>query len=263
VDPLGGIFLVVDGVGGHVAGEVAADLAVKTILARLGRSIGSPEERVRQAITLANNEIFRQATEVPAQAGMACVVTLALLADDRLTIGHVGDSRMYKLTPDEISKLTHDHSPIGQREDAQELSELEAMRHPRRNEVFRDVGSAPHEPDDVDFIELVTSGFEDESAILLCSDGLSDMLTATEIQRVVRLHAGDPGAVVDALVTAANAAGGKDNVTVVYAEGPKFPRVRAAADETLPLPIPSVASTERAHETPRGFFRRLIEGWRT
>jgi hypothetical protein len=122
------------------------------------------------------------------------------------------------------------------------------------------VGSAPHEPGDEDFIELVACGFEDDAAILLCSDGLSDMLTAIEIQRIVRLHAGDPGAVVEALVTAANAAGGKDNVTVVYAEGLKFPRSRAAVDDTLPLLLPAQESmAEPARGTSRGFFRRVIE----
>ena len=155
VDADRGVFLVVDGVGGHAAGEVAAAIAVDVITQRLERPIGTPAQRVREAIALANNEILRQAERSPAHAGMTCVLTLALLTEDQLTIGHVGDSRLYKVTRDGLRKLTHDHSPIGEREDAQEISEAEAMRHPRRSEVFRDVGSAFHEPDDPDFIELV------------------------------------------------------------------------------------------------------------
>ena len=228
VDAERGIFLVVDGVGGHAAGEVAAAIAVDVITQRLERPIGTPAQRVREAIALANNEILRQAERSPAHAGMTCVLTLALLADDQLTIGHVGDSRLYKLTRDGLRKLTHDHSPIGEREDAQEISEAEAMKHPRRSEVFRDVGSAFHEPDDPDFIELVEASFEPDAALLLCSDGLSDMISSAVIRRTVRAHVGNPDRVVQSLIDAANKAGGKDNITVVYAEGTDF----AAASKT-------------------------------
>ncbi len=186
VDVDRGVFLVVDGVGGHAAGEVAAAIAVDVITQRLERPIGTPAQRVREAIALANNEILRQAERSPAHAGMTCVLTLALLTEDQLTIGHVGDSRLYKLTRDGLRKLTHDHSPIGEREDAQEISEADAMKHPRRSEVFRDVGSAFHEPDDPDFIELVDATFEPDAALLLCSDGLSDMISSAVILRTVR-----------------------------------------------------------------------------
>ena len=104
---------------------------------------------------------------------MACVLTLALVEDDRLTIGHVGDSRLYLVWNGAIRKLTSDHSPVGEREDHAELSEQEAMLHPRRNEVFRDVGSVPREPGDDDFIEIRQCRFKPDAAILLCSDGLS------------------------------------------------------------------------------------------
>ncbi|HET9706162.1 MAG TPA: protein phosphatase 2C domain-containing protein [Vicinamibacterales bacterium] len=227
-----GILLVVDGVGGHAAGEVAAAIAVDVITQRLERPIGTPAQRVREAIALANNEILRQAERSPAHAGMTCVLTLALLTEEQLTIGHVGDSRLYKLTRGGLRKLTHDHSPIGEREDAQEMSEAEAMKHPRRSEVFRDVGSAFHEPDDRDFIELVEATFEPDAALLLCSDGLSDMLTSATIRRTVRDHAGDPERVVRSLINAANKAGGKDNITVVYVEGTDFAGANAAQGAT-------------------------------
>jgi serine/threonine protein phosphatase PrpC len=222
VDVERGIYVVADGVGGHVAGEVAATIACDVIVRRLERPTGSAEQRVREAITLANNEIVRQAASSPAYAGMTCVVTLALVDDECLTVGHVGDSRLYLLTPRGISKLTHDHSPVGEREDAKEISELDAMRHPRRNEVFRDVGSALRAPDDPGFIEVVEAHFDEDSAMLLCSDGLSDMLATTVIERTVRQRAGDPAVVAQALIDAANDAGGTDNVTAVYVEGPRF-----------------------------------------
>ena len=231
VDADRGVFLVVDGVGGHAAGEVAAAIAVDVITQRLERPIGTPAQRVREAIALANNEILRQAERSPAHAGMTCVLTLALLTEDQLTIGHVGDSRLYKLTRSGLRKLTHDHSPVGEREDAQEISEADAMKHPRRSEVFRDVGSAFHEPDDPDFIELVEATLEPDAALLLCSDGLSDMISTAAILRTVREHAGAPDQVVRSLIDAANKAGGKDNITVVYAEGTGFAAASKAADK--------------------------------
>ena len=232
VDVDRGVFLVVDGVGGHAAGEVAAAIAVDVITQRLERPIGTPAQRVREAIALANNEILRQAERSPAHAGMTCVLTLALLTEDQLTIGHVGDSRLYKLTRDGLRKLTHDHSPIGEREDAREISEADAMKHPRRSEVFRDVGSMFHEPDDPDFIELVAATFEPDAALLICSDGLSDMISSAVILRTVREHAGAPDRVAQSLIDAANKAGGKDNITVVYAEGTDFAAASAAPDAT-------------------------------
>ncbi|HYT73633.1 MAG TPA: hypothetical protein VEL79_02690, partial [Vicinamibacterales bacterium] len=121
-----------------------------------------------------------------------------------------------------IRKLTRDHSPVGEREDAGELSENDAMRHPHRNEVFRDVGTIFRDKDEQDFVEIVEEPLEADAAILLCSDGLSDMLPASTIAHIVRQHAGNPEQVVEALVAAANDAGGRDNITVVYAEMPLF-----------------------------------------
>jgi serine/threonine protein phosphatase PrpC len=218
-----GVYGVIDGIGGHAAGEIAAGIAADVILQRLARPLGTPAERVREAIAIANNEIFRRADELPDLHGMACVVTLALVNDGTLTIGHVGDSRLYLLNGAGMHKLTHDHSPVGEREDAREMSELDAMRHPRRNEVFRDVGSAFRDKDDDEFVEIVEAPFTSDSAILLCTDGLTDLVPAAVIERIVRRHAGRPQLVAEALVDAANEAGGKDNVTVVYAEAPGFP----------------------------------------
>jgi hypothetical protein len=90
------------------------------------------------------------------------------------------------------------------------------MRHPRRNEVFRDVGSEPHGPDDPEFVDLHEVPFDPGDALLLCSDGLSDLVESAAILRVVGEHAGDPNAIVHGLIDAANVAGGKDNITAVY-----------------------------------------------
>lgn len=217
-----GIFVVIDGVGGQAAGGRAADVALDAIRARLAPEDGRTADRIRAAIADANNEIHRQAASRAEWRGMACVVTVAVVAGSRLVVGHVGDTRLYKLRGAAFEKITSDHSPVGEREDAGEIEELDAMRHPRRNEVYRDVGSEVHGADDDGFVEIREITWEADAALLLCSDGLTDLVTSDAIRRIVAEKKGAPQRVAAALVHAANEAGGKDNVTVVYVEGPAF-----------------------------------------
>jgi serine/threonine protein phosphatase PrpC len=229
-----GIFLVVDGIGGQAAGEKAAEIAVDRIRTRLERQTGTVEERIREAITMANNEILHAAQSNEQWHGMACVLTVAVLENGSAVVGHVGDSRLYLIRRGEIRKVTHDHSPVGEREDNRELTEAEAMKHPRRNEVYRDVGSEEHTPADADFIEVRRISFEPDSALLLCSDGLSDQVTSNEIRRAVESNAGNPEAAVRELIAAANRAGGKDNVTVLVVEGETFTAVQEEPAKAAP-----------------------------
>ena len=228
-DPQRGIFFVVDGVGGSAAGEVAAGIATEVLRSRLERRTGTSEERVREAITLANREILRQAEAAPEYEGMACVLTVVLVEDDKVTVGHVGDSRLYEVRRSSIRQVTRDHSPVGVMEAEGRLSEAEAMRHPRRSEVYRDVGSAPHAPDDPEFIETSELVLEPQAALLLCTDGLSDQVSSRAILQIVRAGANDPDSAARRLIDAANEAGGKDNVTVVLVYGERFAG-RASAD---------------------------------
>jgi len=222
VDLTRGLFLVIDGVGGQAAGGTAADLALTTMRSRLERETGTIADRAREAIALANNEIHRAAELRPEWNGMACVLTLVIVDDGCAVVGHVGDTRLYKLRHDRIDKITRDHSPVGEREDSNELSELEAMHHPRRNEVYRDVGSDPHQPDDPDFIDVCEIAFEPDAALLLCSDGLTDLVDSSALYDIIGRFAGQPDLVVKELIGAANVAGGKDNVSAVYVEGGRF-----------------------------------------
>ena len=184
---------------------------------------------MRRAITLANNEIFTLAQENEEWRGMACVLTLAVVQEDAVTVGHVGDSRLYLIWNGTVRKLTSDHAPVGEREDLGELTEAEAMVHPRRHEVFRDVGSRVRDLDEPDFVELKSFPFHPAAAMLLCSDGLSDSLTSAEINEVVEQYDGDPGVISQALVNAANEAGGRDNISVVFIAGPEFLGVHSPA----------------------------------
>jgi serine/threonine protein phosphatase PrpC len=228
-DDAAGIFLVVDGLGGHPAGEFAAQTAVDIIVRNLHPEDGGIERQVRDAITAANNEIFQLAQQDAGCSGMACVLTLAVAQDDTLTVGHVGDSRLYLVWNGNIRKLTSDHSPVGEQEDSGHLTETEAMTHPRRNEVFRDVGSRPRTPEDDDFIDIRSLPFHPDGALLLCSDGLTDSLTSTEIASILETYNGDPADLAERLVAAANESGGTDNVSVVFVAGPDFIGVNSPA----------------------------------
>jgi serine/threonine protein phosphatase PrpC len=254
-DPARGLFIVIDGVGGQAAGGKAADVALSILRKRLERETEPVAERVRKAITNANNEIYRVARTRPEWNGMACVLTVAVIGDGRVTIGHVGDTRLYKLRNHAIEKITRDHSPVGEREDSKEISELQAMRHPRRNEVYRDVGSEHHTLADPEFIDIEDVPFEPDSALLLCSDGLSDLVESATIANVINRSVGDPEAVSQTLIATANAAGGKDNITVVYVEGEQF-----AASQSRRGVSPSIVMRPPMEPPPRSatLLRHLI-----
>lgn len=265
-DPERGIFAVIDGVGGEQGGEIAAQAALDVLRARLSRRTTDPGRLVREAIALANKQIYEQSQRDERLAGMACVLTVAVLDGGKLTVGHVGDSRLYALRRGEIRKVTRDHSPVGTREDAGEISELEAMHHPRRNEIFRDVGSAPHEPDDEGFIDVQEIPFEPDGAILLCSDGLSDLVTAGAILDTVESRAGDPQAAVEELIAQANAQGGKDNISVVLVLGERFgqgggPRAAATDTKRTSAAGPAPGSPWRTASVKPTLGERLRSPW--
>ncbi len=243
-DPARGIFIVIDGVGGQAAGDTAAETALHRIRERLETGAGVVDDRIRDAITSANDEIYRLASRRPEWKGMACVLTVAVLDGEEIVVGHVGDTRLYKVRRGRIEKLTKDHSPVGEREDAGDLSEADAMRHPRRNEVYRDVGSERHQPADPGFIDVFRAPFEEDAAILLCSDGLTDLVDSATIRRTVEEYAGHAYEIVRALIDAANEAGGKDNVTIVYVEGSRFADGADTRDMTArrSLPVEAVSA---------------------
>ena len=260
VDEGRGIFLVVDGLGGHAAGELAAETAVRIIRESMGtvdpqNASGEIEEKVRQSITQANNRIYELAQSNETWKGMACVLTLAVAHEDQITVGHVGDSRLYLAWNGSLRKLTSDHSPVGEREDQGELTEEEAMLHPRRNEVFRDVGSRLQQAHDSQFVDVKSFLFRPDAAVLLCSDGLSDGLTSSQISGIIEHYDGDPDSIARQLVEAANNAGGKDNISVVFVAGPEF---LGSQSNTLVEVRPRHAVTRMRQEGSR--WRDAVKG---
>lgn len=217
-----GVFLVVDGMGGHAAGELAADTAAQVIAEQMRHPAGDVERTIRAAITAANNRIYELAESHEECHGMACVLTLAVAHDDHFTVGHVGDSRLYLIWNGNLRKITSDHSLVGEKEDRGELTEEQAMAHPRRHEVLRDVGSRPRGPDDAQFIEIKDFVFRPDAALLICSDGLTDVLTSAQMKAIVERYDGDPGHTARLLTKAASDSGGQDNISVVFIAGSEF-----------------------------------------
>jgi len=237
-----GIFIVADGMGGHAGGEVAATIAVETISEKLKEYKGGDiQQRIRQAITIANEKIFEMAQAYQILQGMACVLTVVVIEDDKIFIGHVGDTRLYLLEFAEstslsvlnIKKLTRDHSPIGRREDEEGLSEIEAMQHPRRNEVFRDVGSQKRDPDEEDFIGTEERFFDKNTALLLCSDGLTDLVGSARVREIVE-NTTNSQETVNKLIVEALHKGGKDNVTVLLIANKEFYKALNKIRNTYP-----------------------------
>ena len=224
-------FGVIDGMGGHAGGRLAAEIAQREIRQALKSSSGDAATRLRQAIAQANRAIREGRLENPQFSEMACVLTLLLLEEGRVTVAHIGDTRLYKIHGQTLQQITQDHSPVGELVRAGRLTEEEAMRHPNRNLVLRDVGSTPHAPGDPGWIDVYQCDFEPDAALLLASDGLCDQVPPADILALVRQQAAQPVKAAKTLVDRANRAGGKDNVSVILITGPQFARLHASRGE--------------------------------
>jgi protein phosphatase len=213
-----GFFAVADGMGGHAAGEVAARLAVETMLDAVRRRAAAGSARdplvasssLREAIDEANRRICESITTHEEQRGMGTTIAAVLAAGDRAVVAHVGDSRVYLLREGRLLRLTSDHSWVNEQVKLGLLSDDAAQRHPMRNIVTRALGSRS----DVD-VEIALESIRGGDVILLCSDGLNTMLSDDEIRDLLGAHHDDPEAAARTLVAAANARGGDDNVTVI------------------------------------------------
>jgi serine/threonine protein phosphatase PrpC len=231
LDRAAGAFAVVDGMGGHAGGQKAAELALEALKKGLKETRKDPERRVREAIAQANRAIHDGRKRYPEYHEMACVLTALVIDQGRVTAGHVGDTRLYKLQGDRLTQISIDHSPVGELVRAGRLTEEEAMRHPHRNLVLRDVGSTPRSPDEPGFIDIYKFDFEPDAALLLCSDGLCDQVPPADILALVKQNAPAVKKICEVLVERSNRAGGKDNVSVVIVLGPQFAAARGARSD--------------------------------
>ncbi len=210
-----GIFAVADGMGGHSAGEIASRIIVETLEKKAGTELfagdrgqpADPPSWVAESVLAANDAVFSH--RKTRGTDMGSTVVLAYVVDTRAYIAHLGDSRAYWVGPDGLQQLTSDHSLVERLVAAGRISRAEARHHPQRNVIYKTVGDRlDAEPD------VTEHTFEPGEALLLCSDGLSGMLDDEQIAAVIAA-APSPRQAVDALVQAANDAGGDDNITAI------------------------------------------------
>jgi len=207
------LFAIADGMGGARAGEVAAGIAATALR---DERLGVVDEASLEAtIAEANRRVWERSVADPTTAGMGTTVTVALVdaPEAQIVFGHVGDSRAYRLRGDVLEQVTTDHSLVAELVESGVLTPEEAERHPQRSAITRAVGT-----DRAIEVDVFTAPAELDDLVLLCSDGLTDMLTKDEIAAVIVGADRDPDAAATALVAAANAQGGEDNITVVLFE---------------------------------------------
>jgi serine/threonine protein phosphatase PrpC len=242
-DPDVGLLVLADGMGGYNAGEVASGIAVKTItnlvregllredLASIDRNTGltRPSIVLRDAITRANKIIYQTARSQAECEGMGTTVVAALFYDNRISIAHVGDSRLYRQRGSQISQVTMDHSLLQELVDRGFYSPEEAQRAANKNYVTRALGVEPQVE-----VEVQEHPVDKGDIFILCSDGLSDMVEDEDIRLTISTFGANLDTVAKQLIQLANENGGRDNVSVVLAQANEaFPASRGVMDKLL------------------------------
>jgi PPM family protein phosphatase len=242
-DPEIGLMVLADGMGGYNAGEVASGIAVKTIVGLVREAVEREDWRIhdpkagltrasiilRDAIVRANKIIFQTARTQPQCEGMGTTVVGALFFDNRVSIAHVGDSRMYRLRSNDLEQLTMDHSLLQELVDRGFYSAEEAQRAANKNYVTRALGVEPN----VD-VELQEHPVHKGDLYLICSDGLSDMVEDDDIHLTISTFGANLENATKQLIQLGNDNGGKDNISVLAAEVIEtFPAPRGVLDKML------------------------------
>ena len=230
------LFAVADGIGGAQAGELASSLAAAAV--RDDSSDGSGDGRVRvdALIQEANRRVYQRQSEDASLSGMGTTMTVALLEEGHVWIGHVGDSRAYLVRGGSLEQLTEDHSLVAELVRSGRLSPEEAEAHPQRSVVTRALGTDP----DVD-VDTFSVDAKPNDLFMICSDGLTSMVSDDAILEEIRSHRDDLRAAAKALVRAANRGGGEDNITVVFFE---IQPDEDAIERTVTLPPPAEEEDE-------------------
>jgi PPM family protein phosphatase len=236
------VFVVADGMGGAQAGEVASRIAVETFAQGLPAS-GTAEQRLVTRVREANRQIFDVSRSERERAGMGTTLTAAYLDDSNLTIAHVGDSRAYLFRGGSLKRLTQDHSLVDELVRRGKLTEEQAAEHPQRSIITRALGPEPEVE-----VDTWTYPVRPGDVLMLCSDGLTSMVSEERVKEVLASSDSLKSA-AQALIDEANAAGGRDNITVVLfriedVEGGKD----GVVDQPTIVGAPAVAaSRDKAH----------------
>ncbi len=220
MDTRNALLVVADGMGGHQAGNVASAMAIKVaenywqdISSNSSISAENARQLLKDMILDANQQIISEAAGTSTLRGMGTTLTAGLLRGSHLTIGHVGDSRAYRIHNDSIELLTRDHSLLEQLIEAGEIRPEKAKNHPQRHILTRAVGI-----DNRLEVDIYEKEIESGSVLLFCTDGLTNQVNDDEIKNIC-LEDQNPQKMVSALIKKANDRGGHDNITVVVATG--------------------------------------------
>ncbi len=208
------LFIVADGIGGHKSGEIASNMTVDIIKNNLKtvdeyESITDLEDDFIKAISLANNEVYNKSIQDTELSGMGTTLTLIYFYKDSVLIGHVGDSRTYVVSEDRIQQLTEDDTFVNKLVELGEITPIEAANHPKRNIITNAIGTDTR----ID-ISLIQYNYAVDEYLLICTDGLTDMVTNNEILKIVNEYK-DPTSIKEQLIKSALDAGGKDNITFI------------------------------------------------
>ena len=241
------IACVIDGVGGYAGGEVAAALARESILQRLQNPSGNVVPMLVDCFNLANQKIINEKQTDKKHSSMACVATLAVIDIEKniFNYAHVGDTRLYLLRDNSLIKISHDQSFVGFLEDSGRLTEEAAMKHPKRNEINKALGFETQLAKSDDYIETGQSPFLPGDMVLLCSDGLTDMVDKQTMEEILAEETSLKEKCTK-LIAQANANGGRDNITVVLVKNNKKPLQHNA---TMPAAgvTKSIISEDKPH----------------
>jgi protein phosphatase len=245
------VFVVADGMGGAQAGEVASRIAVEAFAQELPSS-GTPEQRLVSRVQEANKRIFDVSRAERERAGMGTTLTAAYLADSNLTIAHVGDSRAYLFRDGALKRLTQDHSLVDELVRRGKLTEEQAAEHPQRSIITRALGPEPEVE-----VDTWTYPVRAGDVLLLCSDGLTSMVSEERVAEILA-STDNVKTAAQALIDEANAAGGRDNITVVLF---RIEEVEGAGDGVVDQPTmvgapavsapPSRSAATKAVKAPR------------
>ena len=224
------LFAVADGMGGAQAGELASSLAAAALRDDTAEREGG-EQRVDELIQQANRRVYTRQAQDASASGMGTTMTVALVEDGGVTIGHVGDSRAYLIRDRRLEQLTEDHSLVAELVRSGKLSPEEAEDHPQRSVITRVLGTDP----DVD-VDVFSVETEPGDLFMICSDGLTSMVDDDTILREIERHRPDLQGAAKALVRAANKGGGEDNITVIFFEIAGGDGGGETTERTLTLP---------------------------
>jgi len=224
------LFAVADGIGGAQAGELASSLAAAAVRDDSSDGRGDGRRRVDELIQEANRRVYQRQSEDASLSGMGTTMTVALFEEGHVWIGHVGDSRAYLVRDGKLEQLTEDHSLVAELVRSGRLSPEDAETHPQRSVVTRALGTDP----DVD-VDTFSIDSKPGDLFMICSDGLTSMVSDEGILEEIRRHRDDVRAAAKALVRAANKGGGEDNITVVFFE---LQAEEDAGERTVTLPPP-------------------------